>query len=214
MSSVVGLIGKKLGMTHVFDQEGNSVPVTVVQAGPCPVVQVKTPESDGYSALQVGFESIPTHKLNKPLQGHFKKSGLKDTTRHLSEFRLTEAASHEVGSELTVEQFEVGSMVTVQGEAIGKGFMGTVKRHGFSRGPMSHGSKSHRIPGSIGAGTTPGRVYKGKKMAGRKPNKTTTIKNLAVVDVNQEQNIILIKGSTPGANGAILKITPTRKVGS
>ena len=212
MSSVVGLMGKKLGMTHVFDQDGNSVPVTVVQAGPCPIVQVKTPGSDGYSALQVGFESIPNHKLSKPKQGHFKKSGLKQPTRHLTEFRLEDSSSYEVGSELTVNQFEAGVSIDVQGQSIGKGFMGTVKRHGFSRGPMSHGSKSHRIPGSIGAGTTPGRVYKGHKMAGRKVG-TAKVKNLEVVQVDQERNIILIKGSTPGANGAILKITPNLKVG-
>lgn len=213
MSSVVGLVGKKIGMTHVFDQDGNSVPVTVVQAGPCPIVQVKQKETDGYSALQVGFESIPSHRLNKPLQGHFKKNGLKETTRHLAEFRLDAPGDFQAGAALTVEQFEVGSKVDVQGRQIGKGFMGTVKRHNFTRGPMTHGSKNHRAPGSIGAGTTPGRVYKGKKMAGRKPSNVTTVKNLVVVQVDKERNLLLIKGSTPGANGTVLKITPNVKVG-
>lgn len=211
MSSTVGLIGTKIGMTHVFDEDGNAVPVTVIQAGPCPVVQVKTTNSDGYSALQVGHESIAKHKLNKPKQGHFKKAGVQPT-RRLTEFRLASVDGFEVGQELTVAQFQTGDAVNVQGRQIGKGFMGAIKRHNHHRGLMSHGSKSHRIHGSIGAGTTPSRVYKGVKMAGRKPNKTTTVKNLAVVSVDTERNLILVKGATPGANGTVLKITPNGKV--
>ena len=206
MSSTVGLIGTKIGMTHVFDEDGNSVPVTVIQAGPCPVVQVKTSQKDGYTALQVGHESIAKHKLNKPKQGHFKKAGVQPT-RRLTEFRLANIDGFEVGQELTVGQFQAGDAVNVQGRQIGKGFMGVVKRHNFARGLMTHGSKSHRIPGSIGAGTTPGRVYKGVKMAGRKPNKVTTVKNLAVVSVDAERNLLLVKGATPGCNGTVLKIT-------
>lgn len=213
MTSTVGLMGKKLGMTHIFDENGNSVPVTVVQAGPCPVVQVKQTEKEGYSSIQVGYESIAKHKLNKPLQGHFVKAGV-EPTRHLVEFHVSsEDGNFEVGQNLTVTLFEAGQAVDIQGEPIGKGFMGATKRHHFGRGAMTHGSKSHRIPGSIGAGTTPSRVYKGLKMSGRKPNKYATVKNLTVVGVDAERNLLLIKGATPGATGALLKITPNLKVG-
>lgn len=212
MSSTVGLIGTKLGMTHVFDETGNSVPVTVIQAGPCPIVQIKKPDTDGYSALQVGFESVPKHRLNKPQQGHFKKAGV-HTTRRLVEFRIQNTDGFEVGSKLTVSQFEAGQSVNVQGRPIGKGFMGATKRHHFGRGPMSHGSKSHRIPGSIGAGTTPGRVYKGLRMSGRKPDKSATVKHLQVVKVDAERNLLLVKGSIPGATGAVVKILPVCKGG-
>lgn len=210
MSSPVGLIGTKIGMTHVFDEAGNSVPVTVIQAGPCPVIQVKTQTTDGYVALQVGYESIAKHKLNKPAQGHFKKAG-QNPTRRLSEFRLESTDGFEVGSELTVGQFQAGDSINVQGKPIGKGFMGVTKRWHFGRGPMSHGSKSHRLPGSIGAGTTPSRVYKGLKMGGRKPAKVATVKNLRIVAVDAERNLLLIHGATPGSNGAVLKITPNGK---
>lgn len=210
MSTTVGLLGTKIGMTQVFDEDGNSVPVTVIQAGPCPVVQIKTSETDGYTALQVGYESIAKHKVNKPLQGHFSKSGV-ETTRRLAEFRVKSTDAHKVGNELTVSQFNAGDKIDVQGRSIGKGFMGTVKRHGFHRGLMTHGSKSHRGPGSIGAGTTPGRVYKGTKMAGRKVS-TSTIQKLQVISVDTERNLILIKGCTPGSNGTVLKITPSGKV--
>lgn len=211
MSSTVGLIGTKIGMTHVFDESGNSVPVTVIQAGPCPVVQVKKPETDGYTALQVGYESIAKHKLNKPEQGHFKKAGVQPT-RRLTEFRVGSVDGFEIGNELTVAQFQAGQSVNVQGRPIGKGFMGATKRHHFGRGPMSHGSKSHRAPGSIGAGTTPSRVYKGVKMSGRKPNRQSTVQNLQIVSVDAERNLLLVKGATPGSNGTVLKITPTGKV--
>ncbi|MEZ0374803.1 MAG: 50S ribosomal protein L3 [Candidatus Sericytochromatia bacterium] len=210
MSSVIGLIGTKIGMTHVFDAEGNSVPVTVIQAGPCPVVQVKKTETDGYVALQVGYESIAKHKLNKPEQGHFKKAGVAPT-RRLSEFRVASAEEFEVGKELTVAQFQAGDTINVTGRPIGKGFMGSIKRWHFGRGPMSHGSKSHRLHGSIGAGTTPSRVYKGLKMAGRKPNRQSTVKNLRIVGVDAERNLLLVRGATPGSTGAVLKITPTGK---
>lgn len=212
MSSTVGLIGTKLGMTHVFDETGNSVPVTVIQAGPCPIVQIKKPDTDGYSALQVGFSPVPKHRVNKPQQGHFKKAGV-HTTRRLVEFRLQSTDGFEVGKELTVGQFEAGQSVNVQGRQIGKGFMGATKRHHFGRGPMSHGSKSHRIPGSIGAGTTPGRVYKGVKMSGRKPNKVTTVKHIEIVKVDAERNLLLVKGSIPGSTGAQVKIVPVKQGG-
>ena len=210
MSTTVGLIGTKIGMTHIFDEDGNSVPVTVIQAGPCPVVQVKKPETDGYTALQVGYESIAKHKLNKPKQGHFKKAGVQPT-RRLTEFRVENLDGFEIGKELTVDQFATGDSVNVQGKPIGKGFMGVTKRHHFARGLMSHGSKSHRLPGSIGAGTTPGRGYKGQKMAGRKPHRQVTVQNLQVVNIDAERNLLLIKGATPGANGTVLRITPNAR---
>jgi large subunit ribosomal protein L3 len=212
MSSTIGLIGTKLGMTHVFDETGNSVPVTVIQAGPCSIVQIKKPDTDGYSALQVGFSPVPKHRVNKPLQGHFKKAGV-HTTRRLVEFRTQSIDGFEVGAELTVSQFTPGQSVDVQGKPIGKGFMGATKRHHFGRGPMSHGSKSHRIPGSIGAGTTPGRVYKGVKMSGRKPNKVVTVKQIQVVQIDTERNLLLVRGSIPGSTGAQVKIVPARIVG-
>ena len=212
MHSSIGLLGKKLGMTHIFDGDGNSVPVTVVQAGPCPVVQVRTPEKNGYSSIQIGYESIKKHKLNKPTQGHFEKAGVQPT-RYLTEFRTSEGQDYQVGHELNVAQFQVGDKVDVRGQHIGKGFMGATKRHHFGRGPMSHGSKSHRIPGSIGAGTTPSRVYKGLKMSGRKPAKVTTQKKLQVVAIDADRNLLLLKGCTPGSTGALLTIIPTVKVG-
>lgn len=212
MSSAVGLIGTKLGMTHVFDETGNSVPVTVIQAGPCPIVQVKKPDTDGYSALQIGYQAVPKHRLNKPQQGHFKKAGVQPM-RRLVEFRTQTVDGFEVGSELTVSQFQVGQSVNVQGRPIGKGFMGATKRHHFGRGPMSHGSKSHRAPGSIGAGTTPARVYKGLRMSGRKPEKSVTVKHLQVIRVDAERNLLLVKGSVPGPTGTVVKIFPVFKGG-
>lgn len=210
MSTAVGLIGKKLGMTHIFDDNGNSVPVTVVQAGPCAVVQVKQSVKEGYEAIQLGFGQVAKHRVNKPEQGHFKKNNV-EPVKYLKEFRLEQPTDHKVGEHLKVDQFQVGDHVNVQGKPIGKGFMGATKRHHFSRGPMSHGSKSHRLPGSIGAGTTPSRVYKGLKMSGRKPNLVSTAKNLSIAKIDTDKNLLLIKGAIPGATGTIVKITPVSK---
>lgn len=199
------IIGKKIGMTQIFDETGAAIPVTVIQVGPCVVTQIKTEEKDGYNAIQVGFEDIKEKKVNKPEQGHFAKFklGLK---RYLSELRLEDISTYNVGDEIKADIFEQGQIVDVQGTTKGKGFQGVIKRHGQSRGPMSHGSMYHRRVGSLGGTTHVGRVLKGKKMPGRMGGKTVTIQNLKVVKVDVERNLILIKGSMPGAKNSIVKI--------
>jgi large subunit ribosomal protein L3 len=199
------LLGLKKGMTQVFDATGNMVPVTVVEAGPCVVTQVKTMERDGYGAVQCGFGKA--RKLTKPQTGHLKDLN----ARHLREFRVEKTEEYNVGQEIRCEIFKAGDLVAVSGISIGKGFAGTIKRHHHHRGPMSHGSKSHRIPGSIGAGTTPGRVYKGRKMSGRMGAERVTVKNLKVISVDAERNLLLLGGAVPGKPGSIVEI---RKAGS
>lgn len=206
----MGLIGQKVGMTTIFDAEGRAIPVTVVQAGPCTVVQKKTVATDGYDAIQVGYGDQKATRLSKGEQGHFKKAGV-TARRRLQEFRG--GAEYEVGSEIKVDLFTEGQIVDVTGTSIGKGFAGLQKRWNAGRGPMSHGSKFHRHPGSIGAGTTPSRVYKGRKMAGRMGAKQVTVKKLTVVGVDAERNLLLIKGGVPGAEGGFLTVRPTVKVG-
>ena len=209
----VGILGKKLGMTQIFDPElGIAIPVTVVQAGPCPVTQIKTKQSDGYTSIQVGYEAVKEKALNKPLLGHLKKSSTVPV-RHLKEYRLEDSSSYELGSAITADLFKAGDLVDVAGTTMGRGFAGYQKRHNFKRGPMSHGSKSHRIPGSTGAGTTPGRVYPGKRMAGQYGNTQVTIRRLTIVKVDVERNLLVIKGALPGKPGALLSITPAKKVG-
>ncbi|MEB3327994.1 MAG: 50S ribosomal protein L3 [Candidatus Sericytochromatia bacterium] len=208
----MGLIGQKVGMTTIFDEEGRAIPVTVVQAGPCTVVQKKTVATDGYDAVQVGFGEAKESRLSGGEKGHFKKAGLK-AARVLKEFRLSSDASFEVGAEIKADLFSKGQVVDVTGTSIGKGFAGLQKRWNAGRGPMSHGSKFHRHPGSIGAGTTPSRVYKGRKMAGRMGAEQVTVKKLTVVGVDAERNLLLIKGGLPGAEGGILVVRPTVKVG-
>jgi large subunit ribosomal protein L3 len=209
----VGILGKKLGMTQIFDPElGIAIPVTVVQAGPCPVTQIKTKQSDGYTSIQVGYEAVKEKALNKPLLGHLKKSSTAPV-RHLKEYRLEDSSSYELGSAITADLFKPGDLVDVAGTTMGRGFAGYQKRHNFKRGPMSHGSKSHRIPGSTGAGTTPGRVYPGKRMAGQYGNTQVTIRRLTIVKVDVERNLLVIKGALPGKPGALLSITPAKKVG-
>ena len=201
------LIGRKVGMTQIFDEKGLVIPVTVIEAGPCSVVQIKTVETDGYDAVQLGFGEIKENKLNKPEKGHFKKANLK-AVKHLREFRACpECISKvKVGDEIKVDTFAVGDKVDIQGITKGKGFQGVIKRHGQSRGPMGHGSMYHRRPGSMGSTSTPGRVYKGKKLPGHMGKVTVTIQNLEVVSVDLDKNAILIKGSVPGNKGSILKI--------
>ena len=162
----IGILGKKLGMSQFFDDEGRSVPVTVIEAGPCRITQIKTPATDGYSAVQIGFGEIRDKLVNRPARGHLSKSG-SDPLRHLKEYRIGETEGFQMGEAVTVAAFAPGQKVDISGDTIGRGFAGYQKRHGFSRGPMSHGSKNHREPGSTGAGTTPGRVFPGKRMAGR-----------------------------------------------
>ncbi|HEY9818619.1 MAG TPA: 50S ribosomal protein L3 [Candidatus Obscuribacterales bacterium] len=212
MTVSVGILGTKIGMTQVFDDEGRAIPVTVVQANPCTVTQIKTPETDGYSAIQVGYKQVTEKALNKPELGHLKKSG-SVPVRHLCEYRLSQAGPYELGQQLGVETFEAGQLVDVVGTSIGRGFAGYQKRHNFRRGPMAHGSKNHRAPGSTGAGTTPGRVYPGKRMAGRLGGAQVTIRKLTVVRIDADQNLLLIKGAVPGKPGSLLNIKPATIVG-
>ena len=199
-----GIIGKKLGMTQVFDSEtGVVTPVTVIEAGPCPVVQVKTVETDGYEAVQLAFEPVAERKISKPELGHLKKGGVA-AHRHLVEFRG--GSELVVGESVTVETFEPGDAIKVSGIGIGKGFAGTIKRHRFHRGPKSHGSHNIRQPGSIGASATPSRVFKGIKMAGRLGGKQVTQVGLHVHQVDREQNLLLVKGAVPGPKNGIVEI--------
>jgi large subunit ribosomal protein L3 len=207
----VGILGKKLGMTQIFDEAGNAIPVTVVQAGPCVVTQIKTPDTDGYAAIQVGFEEATEKALNKPKLGHLVKSG-SSPVRHLKEYRVEVAEGYELGQAITAESFEAGQLVDVTGKSIGRGFAGYQKRHNFRRGPMAHGSKNHRLPGSTGAGTTPGRVYPGKRMAGQMGNAQVTIRKLEVVRVDSDRNLLLIKGAIPGKPGGLLSVAPAKWV--
>jgi large subunit ribosomal protein L3 len=197
------ILGKKIGMTQVFTQDGIVVPVTVVKAGPCVVLQKKTIETDGYAALQLGFGEIKAKNVNKPSAGHFKKAGV-DALRTLREIRTDENA--EIGQTFRADVFAEGEMVDVSGISKGKGFQGVIARHGQHRGPMSHGSRYHRRPGSMGACSTPSKVMKGKKLPGRGGNQTVTIQNLEVVRVDLDRDLILVKGAIPGANGALVTI--------
>ena len=199
------LIGKKLGMTQIFDENGTVIPVTVLEAGPCVVAQVKTLENDGYEAVQLGFGEVKEKKLNKPEKGHFAKAKVA-AKKHLREFRLDSIEGIKVGDELKADVFAEGEKIDVQGTSKGKGFQGVIKRHGQHRGPMGHGSMYHRRPGSMGACSTPSRVFKGKKLPGHMGRVTVTIQNLDVVKVDLDKNVILVKGSVPGPKGAILKI--------
>lgn len=209
----VGILGTKLGMTTVFDDTGNAIPVSVVQAGPCFVTQVKTKETDGYSSIQIGYKEVKEKALNRPKLGHLKKSGT-SPVRHLVEYRTKEAdGAFELGQEMGAATFEAGQLIDVSGISIGKGFAGNQKRNNFRRGPMSHGSKNHRAPGSTGAGTTPGRVYPGKKMAGQMGNKKVTVRKLSVVRVDGDRNLLLVKGAVPGKPGTLLNIRPATIVG-
>ncbi len=209
----IGILGKKLGMSQFFDDQGRAVPVTLIEAGPCRVTQLKTSETDGYSAVQLGFGTSREKLINKPAKGHLSKSG-EDVLRHLREYRVDEFGELTLGASITVGSFEVGQKVDVSGDTMGRGFSGYQKRHGFSRGPMSHGSKNHREPGSTGAGTTPGRIYPGKRMAGRYGGKQVTTKGLTILKVDDAQNLLVVKGSVPGKPGSLLNIRPTKRVGS
>ncbi len=208
----VGILGTKLGMTQVFDEEGKAIPVTVVQAGPCPVTQLKTKQTDGYTAVQVGYQEVKPKALNKPELGHLGKSS-SPPVRHLREYRLDDTSAYELGQAFKADLFTVGQIVDVTGTSIGRGFAGYQKRHNFKRGPMAHGSKNHRLPGSTGPGTTPGRTFPGKRMAGRLGGTRVTIRKLEVIRVDAERNLLLIKGAVPGKPGALLSIAPTKKVG-
>ena len=203
----LGILGNKIGMTQIVDELGNLVPVTILRAGPCTVTQIKTAETDGYNAVQLGYAQVSSKILNKPQIGHLEKVGV-PLLRYLHEHKVSDTNELTLGQNLGVDIFEAGNLVDVTGKSIGKGFAGLQKRHNFGRGPMTHGSKNHRAPGSIGAGTTPGRVYPGKKMAGQLGAKQVTIKKLKVLIVDAENNLIIVKGAVPGKPGNLISIQP------
>lgn len=204
------ILGKKVGMTQIFDKEGKAIPVTVIQAGPNVVVQKKTVENDGYASIQVGYEDRDEKKINKPMKGHFAKAKVA-TKRYLRELRLENAESFEIGQEIKADIFAEGDKVDVSGVSKGKGTAGTIKRFNAHRGPMRHGSKFHRAPGSMGASSDPSRTFKGKKLPGRMGNENTTVQNLEVVKVDAEKNYILVKGGVPGIRGSLVMIKDTVK---
>jgi large subunit ribosomal protein L3 len=203
---MAGLIGRKLGMSQLFNEDGALIPVTLIQAGPCPVVQVKTDETDGYTAIQLGFGERKEKHSTQAVRGHAAKAELENAPAVLREFRVRDAAGYEPGQEITVEQFEVGQRVKVTGTTKGRGFQGVVKRHGFGGRPGGHGHPKSRTPGSIGPGTNPSRVIKGKKMPGQMGNKRHTTRNLRVERVDAERNLIFLRGSVPGARNATVLI--------
>ena len=203
------LFAKKVGMTQIFDESGTILPVTILKLGLCQVSQIKSVTTDGYNAVQIAYGEEKLEKINKPTRGHLKKIG--DVGfRSFGEFRVSQPEEFKLGQVIKVDTFSVGQKVRVTGKSIGKGFAGNQKRHNFSRGPMTHGSKNHRLPGSIGAGSTPGRVYPGKKMAGQLGGKMVTLKSTEVLYVNAEDNILVVKGSVPGKKNTILKIQPQK----
>ncbi|WP_320666860.1 50S ribosomal protein L3 [Prochlorococcus sp. MIT 1307] len=209
----IGILGKKLGMSQFFDDQGRAVPVTLIEAGPCRITQLKTSQTDGYAAVQIGFGLTREKLINQPAKGHLAKSG-EEFLRHLREYRVEDLGGLELGSPITVDRFEAGQKVDVSGNSMGRGFSGYQKRHGFSRGPMSHGSKNHREPGSTGAGTTPGRIYPGKRMAGRYGGKKITTRGLTIIKIDSQRNLLVVKGSVPGKPGSFLNIRPANRVGS
>ena len=205
----IGLLGNKIGMTQIYDELGNIIPVTILKVGPCVITQIKNVLKDGYNSIQIGYREVPSKSLNQPQLGHLQKSNIKPL-KYLKEFRLNESTEKfSVGQILDIDSFSVGQYVNVRGKSIGKGFSGLQKRHNFTRGPMTHGSKNHRALGSIGMGTTPGRVLPGKKMAGQLGNRITTIKKLKIVQINANENLLIIKGSVPGKPGNLLNILPS-----
>lgn len=201
----ISLLGTKVGMTQIFNSTGSAIPVTVLQLGPCLITQIKTTKSDGYNAIQLGYLEVSNKKLSKAELGHLQKTNT-TSLKYLKEYRVDSSEYFNIGQTLTTENLKIGDFIDVSGKSIGKGFSGYQKRHHFSRGPMSHGSKNHRQPGSIGAGTTPGRVFPGKKMAGRMGGQKVTIKNLQIIDIHTQNYIILIKGSVPGKPGSLISI--------
>lgn len=199
------IIAKKIGMTQIFAESGEFIPVTVLEAGPCVVTQVKTMENDGYVAVQVGFEDRKASRMNQPKKGHFDKAGAA-YKRIVKEFRLDNAEEFTPGQEIKADMFEVGDKVDVTGTSKGKGFQGVIKRHNQSRGPMAHGSRYHRRPGSMGAASYPGKVFKGKNLPGQMGNKKATVQNIEIIRIDLEQNLILVKGAVPGPKKSILTI--------
>ena len=206
---MLGIIGRKIGMTQVFDEKGECIPATVIEAGPCPVVQVKTAEKDGYSAVQLAFGNKREKNVSKPVVGHLKKAGV-GAKAMLREFRIDDGASYETGQEIKVDVFEIGNRVDVVATSIGRGFQGTTKRHGFTGGKATHGVTTHRQPGSIGASAYPSRVIKGKRLPGRMGGKRVTMKNLQVVTIDAEQSLLVVRGAIPGPVNGFVLVTPAK----
>ena len=206
MPKTKGSLGRKIGMTRVYDENGRSIPVTVIEAGPCTILQKKTVQKEGYNAIQLGFLEKKESKLNKPEAGHFKRSGGKGFY-HVREFRVENPESYEVGQQVTLtEMAAIGDMIDIAGKSKGRGFQGVIKRHGFRGGRATHGSDFHRAPGSIGCSAWPSRVLKGKKMPGRMGNETVTQKNLKIIDIRNDENVLLVRGTVPGAKNGLLNI--------
>ena len=203
-------MAKKIGMTQIFSGSGEIIPVTVLEAGPCSVVQIKTPQKEGYSSVQISFGKIKEQNVTKPVKGHYAKSETVPK-RKLKEFRLEDISGYEIGQEIKADIFEAGERVDISGVSKGKGFQGNIKRHNQSRGPMAHGSKYHRAVGSMGASSDPSRVFKGKNLPGQMGNASCTIQNLEIVQVDAEKNLLLIKGAVPGSNGSVVSIADTVK---
>ena len=199
------ILGKKIGMTQIFAETGEVIPVTVIEAGPEVVTQVKTVETDGYNAVQVAFEDQKAHRVNKPMTGHFAKSGA-PLKKHLTEFRVEEGETYELGQVITVADFEEGSKLDITGTSKGKGTQGNIKRHGHHRGPMTHGSKHKRLAGALAAGTYPSRVFKGNAGPGRMGRETVTVQNVVLVKVDTDRNLMLVKGAIPGGKGSLVKV--------
>lgn len=208
---MLGILGNKVGMTQIFTENGDANPVTVIKVGPCTVTQIKSIATHGYNAIQIGYSQIDKKKLNKPEIGHLKKS-TELNLKHLKEYKINNTKDFELGQIINIQNFKEGQYVDITGKSIGKGFSGNQKRHHFARGPMTHGSKNHREPGSIGQGSTPGRVFPGKKMAGRLGNSEVTISNLKILKIDKEENLIIVKGAIPGKPGNLLSIKATKKV--
>ena len=203
----LGILGNKIGMTQIFDESGNIVPVTVIKVGPCVVTQIKTVLTDGYNAIQIGYGNVLAKTLTQPQLGHLQKSNIQPL-KYLKEYKVDNPEDFNIGQIINAESFNSGEFISISGKTSGKGFQGLQKRYNFARGPMTHGSKNHRAPGSIGAGTTPGRVYPGKKMAGHLGAKQVTIKKLKVLIVDVENNLIIVKGAIPGKPGNLISIQP------
>ena len=204
------LLGKKIGMTQIFTEDGQVVPVTVVEAGPEVVTQIKTVETDGYNAAQVGYEDQKAHRVNKPMNGHYEKAGVAPK-KHLAEFRIEDGETYELGQEITVADFEEGMKIDITGISKGKGTQGNIKRHGHHRGPMSHGSKHKRLAGALAAGTYPSRVFKGNKAPGRMGRDKITVQNVVLVKVIADRNLMLVKGAVPGKKGGVVRSRPAIK---
>ena len=199
------ILGKKIGMTQIFAETGEVIPVTVIEAGPEVVTQIKTVETDGYNAVQVGYEDQKAHRVNKPLTGHFEKAGV-ELKKHLTEFRVEEGETYELGQVITVADFTEGTKIDVTGVSKGKGTQGNIKRHGHHRGPMTHGSKHKRLAGALAAGTYPSRVFKGNAGPGRMGRETVTVQNVVLVKIDTDRNLMLVKGAIPGGKGSLVRI--------